>query len=307
MGVCVPEEHGGAGAYFLSDALVLEELARADAGVGATAAAHMSARTPPLLAHGDQQGLRVGRARRGPARRRRSARATSRSRSAGGMESMSQAPVRAPAGALRRAHGRHEGARRDGPRRADEPVHRQADVRRGDRGRRRARDDARRHGPLGAALARARDRGDRRRPPARGDGRRDGQGPEGRHGRRGRRVAAPRLLARVARQAARPRAQGGLAHRRQLARRQRRRRRARARLRRVGRARGQGGAGRDRRPGAGRRRLRLPRPHARATRRSRRSTRPACSRATSTCGRSTRRSPRSRCTRCACSGSTRRG
>ena len=90
-----------------------------------------------------------------------------------------------------------------------------------------------------------------------------GQGPEGRHGRRGRRVAAPRLDARGARQAARARAQGGLAHRRQLAGRQRRRRRARARLRGVGRARGQGGAGRDRRPGAGRRRLPLPRPHAR--------------------------------------------
>ena len=34
MGVCVPEEHGGAGADFLSYVLVLEELSRADAGVG---------------------------------------------------------------------------------------------------------------------------------------------------------------------------------------------------------------------------------------------------------------------------------
>ncbi len=34
MGVCVPEELGGAGADFLSYILVLEELSRADAGVG---------------------------------------------------------------------------------------------------------------------------------------------------------------------------------------------------------------------------------------------------------------------------------
>ena len=33
MGVCVPEEYGGAGADFLSYVLVLEELSRADAGV----------------------------------------------------------------------------------------------------------------------------------------------------------------------------------------------------------------------------------------------------------------------------------
>src|SRR4029079_15481903 len=36
MGVCVPEDAGGAGADFLSYVLVLEELARADAGVGVT-------------------------------------------------------------------------------------------------------------------------------------------------------------------------------------------------------------------------------------------------------------------------------
>ena len=34
MGVCVPEEYGGAGADFVSYILVLEELSRADAGVG---------------------------------------------------------------------------------------------------------------------------------------------------------------------------------------------------------------------------------------------------------------------------------
>src|SRR5207249_11276686 len=38
MGACVPEEYGGAGADFLSYILVLEELSRADAGVGVTVA-----------------------------------------------------------------------------------------------------------------------------------------------------------------------------------------------------------------------------------------------------------------------------
>ena len=55
MGVCVPEEHGGAGADFLSYVLVLEELSRADAGVGVTVAVHTSACTLPLLAHGGAQ------------------------------------------------------------------------------------------------------------------------------------------------------------------------------------------------------------------------------------------------------------
>jgi alkylation response protein AidB-like acyl-CoA dehydrogenase len=51
MGVCVPAAHGGAGADFLSYVLVLEELSRADAGVGVTVAVHTSACTLPLLAH----------------------------------------------------------------------------------------------------------------------------------------------------------------------------------------------------------------------------------------------------------------
>jgi alkylation response protein AidB-like acyl-CoA dehydrogenase len=55
MGVCVPEEHGGAGADFLSYVLVLEELSRADAGVGVTVAVHTSAGTLPLLAHGNEE------------------------------------------------------------------------------------------------------------------------------------------------------------------------------------------------------------------------------------------------------------
>jgi alkylation response protein AidB-like acyl-CoA dehydrogenase len=54
MGVCVPEEHGGAGADFLSYVLVLEELSRADAGVGVTVAVHTSACTLPLLDHGSE-------------------------------------------------------------------------------------------------------------------------------------------------------------------------------------------------------------------------------------------------------------
>ena len=52
MGVCIPEEYGGAGADFLSYILVLEELSRADAGVGVTVAVHTSAATLPLLAYG---------------------------------------------------------------------------------------------------------------------------------------------------------------------------------------------------------------------------------------------------------------
>jgi alkylation response protein AidB-like acyl-CoA dehydrogenase len=52
MGVCVPEDEGGAGADFLSYVLVLEELSRADAGVGVTVAVHTSACTLPLLDHG---------------------------------------------------------------------------------------------------------------------------------------------------------------------------------------------------------------------------------------------------------------
>jgi butyryl-CoA dehydrogenase len=53
MGVCVPDEYGGAGADFLSYVLVLEELSRADAGVGVTVAVHTSAATLPILRFGD--------------------------------------------------------------------------------------------------------------------------------------------------------------------------------------------------------------------------------------------------------------
>jgi alkylation response protein AidB-like acyl-CoA dehydrogenase len=52
MGICVPEELGGAGAGFLAYVIALEELSRGDAGVGVTVAVHTSAATLPLLAFG---------------------------------------------------------------------------------------------------------------------------------------------------------------------------------------------------------------------------------------------------------------
>jgi alkylation response protein AidB-like acyl-CoA dehydrogenase len=55
MGVCVPEEYGGAGADFLSYILVLEELSRADAGIGVTVAVHTSATTLPILNFGTDE------------------------------------------------------------------------------------------------------------------------------------------------------------------------------------------------------------------------------------------------------------
>jgi alkylation response protein AidB-like acyl-CoA dehydrogenase len=55
LGVCVPEEYGGVGADFLSYVLVLEELSRADAGVGVTVAVHTSATTLPILAFGTEE------------------------------------------------------------------------------------------------------------------------------------------------------------------------------------------------------------------------------------------------------------
>ena len=55
LGACIPEEYGGAGADFLSYILVLEELSRADAGVGVTVAVHTSAVTLPILAFGSDE------------------------------------------------------------------------------------------------------------------------------------------------------------------------------------------------------------------------------------------------------------
>src|ERR671937_2110711 len=55
MGVCIPEAYGGAGADFVSYILLIEELSRADAGVGVTVAVHTSAVTLPLLAFGTDE------------------------------------------------------------------------------------------------------------------------------------------------------------------------------------------------------------------------------------------------------------
>jgi alkylation response protein AidB-like acyl-CoA dehydrogenase len=55
LGVCVPEEYGGAGADFLSYILVLEELSRGDAGVGVTVSVHTSACTLPILQFGSDE------------------------------------------------------------------------------------------------------------------------------------------------------------------------------------------------------------------------------------------------------------
>src|SRR5205823_1160862 len=55
LGVCIPEEYGGAGADFLSYVLVLEELSRADAGVGVTVAVHTSAVSLPILTFGTDE------------------------------------------------------------------------------------------------------------------------------------------------------------------------------------------------------------------------------------------------------------
>jgi alkylation response protein AidB-like acyl-CoA dehydrogenase len=55
LGVCVPEDYGGAGADFVAYILVLEELSRADAGVGVTVAVHTSAVTLPILAFGTDE------------------------------------------------------------------------------------------------------------------------------------------------------------------------------------------------------------------------------------------------------------
>ena len=52
MGLCVPEEYGGGGMDFLSYCLMIEEISRADAGMGATLAVHTSAGTLPIVMYG---------------------------------------------------------------------------------------------------------------------------------------------------------------------------------------------------------------------------------------------------------------
>lgn len=55
LGVCVSEEYGGAGADYLSFILVLEELSRADAGLGVTVAVNTSLGTIPILDFGTEE------------------------------------------------------------------------------------------------------------------------------------------------------------------------------------------------------------------------------------------------------------
>jgi alkylation response protein AidB-like acyl-CoA dehydrogenase len=55
MGLCLPEEYGGGGSDFVSYALMLEEMSRADAGLGATLAVHTSAGTLPILIYGTEE------------------------------------------------------------------------------------------------------------------------------------------------------------------------------------------------------------------------------------------------------------
>jgi alkylation response protein AidB-like acyl-CoA dehydrogenase len=55
MGLCVPEEYGGAGTDFLSYVMLIEEISRADAGVGVTLAVHTSAGTLPIVDYGSKE------------------------------------------------------------------------------------------------------------------------------------------------------------------------------------------------------------------------------------------------------------
>jgi alkylation response protein AidB-like acyl-CoA dehydrogenase len=55
LGVCVPEELGGAGADFLAYITVIEEISRGDAGLGLTLAVHTSAGTLPIVAYGEAE------------------------------------------------------------------------------------------------------------------------------------------------------------------------------------------------------------------------------------------------------------
>lgn len=55
MGVCIPEQYGGAGADFLSFILVIEEISHADAGVGLTVSVQTSLATLPILSFGSEE------------------------------------------------------------------------------------------------------------------------------------------------------------------------------------------------------------------------------------------------------------
>ena len=134
----------------------------------------------------------------------------------GGMESMSQAPYLLAGRPVRLPDGRRQGDRLDDPRRAHQPLHRQADDQRGVRGLERARDHPRRHGPLRRPLPSARGEGHRRGPARRGDRERDREEEEGRGRGRRRRGDPPRHHGRGAREAPRGRRRRRHPHRRQL-------------------------------------------------------------------------------------------
>ena len=148
-------------------------------------------------------------------------------------------------------------------------------------------------------------RGDRGRPDRRRDRPGHHQGPQGRHDRRGRRGAAAGDHAGGAGRAEGDRRRGRDPHRRQRPGRQRRRRRDRRRLRGVGREGRPQAARQDRLLRDGRRRLRLPGAHPRQRGAESAGRRSARRPMTSTSGRSTRPSPRSRSARCGSSASTR--
>jgi alkylation response protein AidB-like acyl-CoA dehydrogenase len=55
LGVCIPAEHGGAGADYLSYVLAMEEISRGDAGLGTTLGVHIGAGQLPILAFGSEE------------------------------------------------------------------------------------------------------------------------------------------------------------------------------------------------------------------------------------------------------------
>ena len=123
----------------------------------------------------DQQGLRLRHAR-DRARRPGDPRGRPRGRRHRRDGVDVQRPVPAARSPLRLPHGRRQGDRRDDPRRAHQPLHREADDQRGERGRQRARDHP---APTWTASPRARHQlaaqGDRGGQARRGDRLRDGQ------------------------------------------------------------------------------------------------------------------------------------
>ena len=173
--------------------VVMGQVLQAGQGQIPSRQAQIKARHPeggPL--RDDQQGVRVGHPRRRACSTTRSAPATSRSASAAAWSRCRSAPYLLP--------GARFGFRMGDAKAIDamindgltNPFSGKHMAQEASEVADRARADPPRHGPLGAALARARDQGHRRGPPARGDRAGHGQVQEGRHRRRDRRGAAPR-------------------------------------------------------------------------------------------------------------------